>query len=252
MKAWASKVADNRCKSLARADHAEPCDRDEYHDVQEIPDPDPGCPSARRSGVEQLRRFRAGLPACPIIGYGDPRGSWCRKSVRDGIGFVATLQRGVNDGPDAVRMALLRAADCDETERLLDRMRDRLPNAMHGLLDAVMHESLTRCSVAELAATMGLAPRTLQRRCRAHRLPRPKRLLALALVFHVERLACWSGHRRGPTALALGFSDATDYTHLVKRTLGITPTEVARRGGPAHVAHVMLENLGDAKAAAQP
>lgn len=204
---------------------------------------DPGFPTNRRSGIEELRILRARLPACPIIGHGHPGGAWCQTSVRHEIGFVAILRRGLDDDREAVRLAALRATDCDETERLLDRMRGCVPRKMHHLLDAALYESLTRSSVARLAKRMGLTPRTLARNCQTHRLPTPKRLLSLAVIFHVERLARWSGHRRGPTALALGFSEAANYAHLVKRTLGTTPTEVARRGGPDFVALMMLREL---------
>lgn len=213
---------------------------------------DPGFPTTRRSGIEKLRMLRARLPGCPIIGHGHPAGAWCGTSVRHEIGFVAVLRAGLDDDREAVRLAALRAADCDETERLLDRMRSCVPRNVHQLLDAVLRESLTRSSVGRLAETLGLTPHTLARKCRTHRLPTPKRLLSLAVIFHVERLARWSGHRRGPTALALGFSDAADYSHLVKRTLGATPTEVARTGGPDYVALVMLRELGNVKAGPPP
>lgn len=204
---------------------------------------DPCFPTARRSGIEELRVLRARLPTCPIIGHGHARGAWCRASVRHEIGFVAILRRGLDDDREAVRLAALRATDCDETERLLDRIRKCVPRSMHHLLDATLHESLTRSSVARLAEKLGLTPRTLARNCRTHRLPTPKRLLSLAVIFHVERLARWSGHKRGPTALALGFSDAANYARLAKRTLGATPTEIARRGGPDFVALMMLREL---------
>jgi len=204
---------------------------------------DPAFPGARQSGIEELRILRARLPECPIIGHGDPHGAWCRTSVRNEIGFVAILAKGVDDSPEAVRLAALRAADCAGTERLLVSARDRVPRSIHRLLDAVLYGSLTRCSVGGLARTMGLSPRTLTRQCRSHGLPTPKRLLSLAVIFHVERLVRWSGHRRGPVALALGFSDTANYVHFVKRTLDATPTEIARRGGLDHVAQVMLREL---------
>lgn len=213
---------------------------------------DPDFPTTRRSGIEELRTLRARLPGCPIIGHGHPDGAWCRTSVRHEIGFVAVLRTGLDDDREAVRLAALRAADCDETEHLLDRLRSCVPGKVHHLLDAALRESLTRSSVGQLAETLGLTPHTLARKCRTHRLPTPKRLLSLAVIFHVERLARWSGHRRGPTALALGFSDTANYAHLVKRTLGATPTEVARRGGPDLVAMVMLRELGHVTAAPPP
>ena len=204
---------------------------------------DPECPGNRRSGIEELRAIRTRIPACPIIGYGNPQAAWFRTSFRSEIGFLGVLRRGIDDGPDAVRLALLRATDCEGTKRLLDRLRDRVPKAIHRFLYVVLRESLTRRSVTGLATTMGLTSRTLARMCQTQRLPTPKRLLSLGAIFHVERLACWSGRSRGSTALALGFSDAANYGHLVKRALGTTSTEVAQKGGPDHVAQLMLREL---------
>lgn len=203
---------------------------------------DPACPGARGTGIDELKDLRARLPGCPIIGYriGESR---CGKPVHDEIGFVSVLHSGVDDDPDSVRVALLRAADRNETELLLDRMRHLVNGAVHSLLEGVLTGSLTRCSVAGLAEAMGLTSRTLSRTCRTHGLPTPKRLLSLATIYHVERLARWSGQRRGPIALALGFSDTANYARLVKRTLGATSTEVARRGGSEHVARVMLREM---------
>ena len=118
---------------------------------------DPGFPTTRRSGIEELKILRSRLPECPIIGHGHPRGTWCRTSVRDEIGFVAILRKGLDDDREAVRLAALRAADCDETERLLDRMRGCVPRSMHRLLDAALSEVLTRTPGARLAERLGLA-----------------------------------------------------------------------------------------------
>ena len=204
---------------------------------------DPGCSDTGRSGVEELRALRARLTSCPIIGHADPSECECLETTWEEIGLVAMLWRGVNDDPAAVRLAVLQAADREETESLLADLKERVSPDMHSVLEAVVHDSLVGRSVAGLSRTLGTTARTLGRKCGAHGLPAPKRLLSLATVFHVERLARWSDHRRGPTALSIGFAEESRYARFVKRVLGITPSEVGRRGGPDYVREVILREI---------
>ncbi len=204
---------------------------------------DPGCSDTGRSGIEELRALRARLPSCPIIGHADPSECERLETLAEEAGLVAMLWMGVDDDPAAVRLAVLQAADREETESLLARLKERVSPDMHGVLEAAIYDSLALRSVAGLSRTLGTTARTLGRKCRAHGLPAPKRLLSLATVFHVERLARWSDHRRGPTALAIGFAEESRYARFVKRVLGITPSEVGRRGGPDYVREVILREI---------
>ncbi len=220
-----------------------------WRELAELADALPGCPvvadpdfpGSRRSGMEELHSLHARLPDCPLIAYGDPHGPWQPRVAAAGIRFAAILRGGVDDDPGAVRLALLRAADCQETEVLLERIQKHLPPDLHRILDIVLHGVSARCTVAEVAGTLGISERTVERRCRAHGLPTPKALLSLATIFHVERLARWSGLSPGRTAVALGLTEACKYSRLVKRALGVTPSEVARHGGVDYVAEVMLQ-----------
>ncbi len=204
---------------------------------------DPGCSDTGRSGIEELRALRTRLPSCPVIGHADPSECECLKTTWEETGMVAMLWRGVNDDPAAVRLAVLQATDREETESLLADLKERTSPDVHGVLEAMAHDSLMRRSVAGLSRTLGMTARTLERKCKAYGLPTPKRLLSLATVFHVERLARWSGHRRGPTALAIGFAEESQYTRFVKRVTGTTPSEVGRRGGPDYLRKVILNSL---------
>ena len=208
----------------------------------------PGCPIIAdmesshmgQPGFNELRALRARYPICPIIGHANDLGFLCPEWIKSEIGFVTILRCGEYNNPSAVRLALLHGVNRAETDFLLVRLREGIPAEAHLFLDAVMHASLERRSVAQLARAMRTTTRTMGRTCRTLGLPAPRRLLALAIVFHVERLARWADQRRASAALALGFSAPGAYRRTLRRVLGTTPAEVDQRGGPDYVADVML------------
>jgi transcriptional regulator GlxA family with amidase domain len=145
----------------------------------------------------------------------------------------------VDDDPPHVRSAIRRASNRHETEFLLSRLRGKTPRRMHRALGVVVRDTVEPCSVDDLAARAGLPVRTLRRWCGESGLPAPRRLLSLARIYHVERLARWSHHGRGQVAVALGFSGASQYWRVVKRELRGTPGEIGRRGGADYMADVI-------------
>ena len=203
--------------------------------IVDLEPPPPGQP-----GFKELRALRGRHPQCPLIGNASDPGFLWPKNIRSEIGFVTILRCGECSNPEVVRLALLHAAGKAEADCLLVRLRKSVRPEAHSLLDAVLHGSLERRSVMQLAKSMKTTTRTLGRTCRALGLPTPRRLLALAVVFHVERLARWAHQRRASAALVVGFSAPGAYRRTLRRVLGSTPTEVDQRGGPDYVARVML------------
>ena len=187
-----------------------------------------------------LKTLHEDFPDCPIIAHGRADGPWFRGSLASAVECVAVLRRDVDDDPPHVRSAVLRASDHHETEFLLSRLRENTPRRIHRALGVVVHDTVEPCSVADLAARATLQPRTLRRWCEDSGLAAPHRLLSLARIYHVERLARWSHHGRGGVALAVGFTDASHYWRVVRRELGETPAEVGRRGGPDYVAEIIV------------
>jgi RNA polymerase sigma-70 factor (ECF subfamily) len=205
---------------------------------------DPECPGHGRRGIDALRRLRAHNPDCPVIGYGRARRSWQNDGcLAREIGFFAVVSMGVDDHPGALRDVVLRAADCRETDILVRRVQKRSAPEMHRFLDLALHESVTHWTLACVAHKLGVGQRKLAEQCRAFGLPAPKRLMLLACVFHIERLARWSGHAHGSVALAVGFRRPSDYRRMVQRLLGVTPAELAARGGPDHLADVIVHEV---------
>lgn len=205
---------------------------------------DPECPAHGRRGIDALRRLRTHNPDCPVIGYGRARRSWQDdRRLAQEVGFFAVVSMGVDDDPRALRDVVLRAADCQETDILVRRVQKRSAPEMHRFLDLALHESVTHTTLACVAHKLGVGQRKLAEQCRANGLPKPKRLMLLACVFHIERLARWSGHAHGSVALAVGFRRPSDYRRMVQRLLGTTPAKLAARGGPDHLADVIVHEV---------
>lgn len=204
---------------------------------------DPDCPARDRMGIDALRILRAHNPGCPVIGYGRAMSSWQRPSLVREIGFVAVVSMGVDDDAGTLRDALIQAADCEETDMLVRRVKEGASPETHRFLDLALHESVTRRTVACVAHKLGVRERRLTRLCRANGLPSPKRLMLLAAVFHIERLSRWSGHAQGSVALAVGLRRASDYRRMVERLLDAAPSEITERGGPDYVADVIVREV---------
>lgn len=190
--------------------------------------------------ADSIRLFR-GLPTA-LVCYADAPPPGTPPEPLD-IAFAVTLRPGVNDAFDAIESAVLRAAGARRVGRLLDDVARRASGDVERIFARVLAMSVRPCSVAAVAARLGLSPRTLFRRCSTLGIPSPKRLCSLARVFTVERLAEWSGQPSGAVALALGFSDYANYRRLVRRIFGAPPSVVRQQGGLGLVTMTILREL---------
>lgn len=94
-------------------------------------------------------------------------------------------------------------------------------------LARVVRATVFPCTVRSLPTSLGTSVAMLDRRRRAWRMSRPKKLLSAACIFHVHGLAAWSGRPPGPGALPLGYSAYSNYARSVRRELACTFSLVA-------------------------
>ena len=184
------------------------------------------------------------LARTPVICYARPDPGRERQLSRTGITVAARLRPGVDDELGEINAAILSSIDaqCDR------RLRERILQAAHPDTVEMMGYALDLatgpCSVSDIARQIERTERTLQRRCTILGIPSPKRLLSLARIFTVQRLAEWSGQPYGAVAVALGFSDRSNYRRLARGVFGRSPTEIERRGGHVYVADTILKCVG--------
>lgn len=200
---------------------------------------DPSYPSQRRHR-DPMASLQRKVPRCPLVGYGKPIADRTG-SVVDNVGLVARLTPGVDDSFVAIATTVLKAADHRSVRALARQFKRAAPAAAAAtMLDRVVRDTVFPCTVGALAANLGTSATMLRRRCRAWGMPNPKKLLSLARIYHVQRLAGWSGRPAGAVALALRFSGYANYARSVQRELACTSTQVGKRGGAAYVAEQLI------------
>lgn len=205
---------------------------------------DPSHPSAEARPAEARRDPAAWLqqaaPKCPLIRYGKGESD----SPATKAQFVARLTPGGNDSLVTIGSTALLAADYDSVRSLLANLGKAAPVEARELLESVVRRTLFPCTVGSLATSLGTSVAMVGRRCRAWGLPKPKTLVSLARLFHVQRLAAWSGRPPGAIALALGWSAYSNYARSVRREMGCKSSEVAEHGGAAYVAAKLIDAVG--------
>ena len=190
---------------------------------------------------EDAAAFQRAHPASPMIFYGDLDADR-RRSLEDaGVVFAACLIPGSTDQLNAIGWTVLQTAAKHEVEALARALKRSAPIAAHPFIARLLAVTVQRCRVSDLARSLRVSAPTLRRRCAAWGLPAPRRLVALARLFHVQRLAEWSGKPLRTVALALGWSDYANCVRSTRHELGYRPSELRRRGGAAYVAEQLRQ-----------
>lgn len=200
---------------------------------------DPSHPSAEER-TDPPAWLHQAAPKCPLIRYGKGESD----SPATNAEFVAHLTPGGNDSLVTIGSTALLAADYDSVRSLLANLGKAAPVEAQELLESVVRRTVFPCTVGLLATSLRTSVAMVGRRCRAWHLPKPKTLVSLARLFHVQRLAAWSGRPPGAIALALGWSAYSNYARSVRREMGCSSSEVAERGGAAYVATRLLDAVG--------
>ncbi len=206
--------------------------------VDTLPTPNGDSPDDEPGEAENGR-----LCLTPLICYARPDPRQELRLSRNGINIEAHLSPGVDDRLGAISEAILGSIDV----QCVHRLRARIDQAAHPeaaeILGHALDLSTGPCSVAEIARRVDRTPRTLQRRCTILGTPSPKRLLSLAQIYTVQRLAEWSGQPYGGVAVALGHSHRSNYRRLAHGVFGQSPTEIEQCGGHEYVAETILRKV---------
>lgn len=198
----------------------------------------------RRPAGESAQMGADNRSALPVIWYAPLNQAYPRELRRAGITVETHLHPGVNDDFQAINAAILRSIDARRVHRLREHAKRVVDPAAFEVFDHAIHLATGPCTVPDLAVRVRWTRRTLELRCAKLGIPAPKRLISLARIFTVQRLAEWSNQPSGTVARALGFSDRSNYRRLVRKTLGCPPSRIRPMGGSDYVAEVFLRRLG--------
>ena len=188
--------------------------------------------------------WNGALSRTPFIWYAHLDPGREQELMRAGVTFAAHIRPGEDDDPLEIEAAILKSIDAQRVRRLLRRIEEAASPVVGEIMQHAIELAVRPRPVSALALRAGRTVRTLQRHCTRLGIPSPKSLLSLARVFTVQRLAEWSRQPSGGVAMALGFSDRSNYRRLVRSLFGRNPTELARRGGSDYVAESILKRLG--------
>lgn len=201
-------------------------------------------PVAFARGWDELRALSGRSPGAPaVVERGALRGE---RGAELGAPIVPVSATRRAQDARALESAVLRSIDLGGVQAVLDDVDRRAGREIRRIAARILSMAHRPCTVPEVAAGLGCSHATLARRCAALGLPRAKRLISLARIFTVERLAEWSRQPSGVVAVALGFSNGPNYRRLVRGTFGVPPSVVRERGGARHVARAVLDALDGA------
>lgn len=195
-------------------------------------------------GWEELRTLGERWPGAPVVL--ERQALSVEFSAKLGAEVVTVSRAAGSLDPGALESAVLQAIDARRARRLLVELNGRAAEGVRRIAAQVLSTAHRPCTVPDLAKSLGFSQSTLSRRCAALGLPGAKSLLSLARIFTVERLAEWSGQPSGAVAVALGFSDPSNYRRLVRRTLGGPPSAVREQGGARWLGQALLNVLAAA------
>lgn len=195
------------------------------------------------SSLDRLIAFSSCRPSTSLICYTRLTSIRQQRLAETDSTFAARLQPGLNDDYEALEAIILRCIDVQRVRGFLRRVEKVWCTEACRIFGHALDLAIGAALVPELAASLGVSTRTLNRHCRMFGSRSPKTILSLARVFTVERLAQWSRQPGGRVALALGFSDRANYRRLVRRTLGSPPTILRSRGGMDYVVESIAHAL---------
>ncbi len=209
---------------------------------------DPALLASERVDVAALEQTSRGSFAPRVVFYGRRRAVQSTSQLSR-VASMKALIKGMNDNPRQVQETIIYAIAGEENEELIARTEARAPAALHRLVRLILRMSVRRVSVRQVARRMGISHQAVAKQCRVHGLPAPRRLVDIASIYHIERLARWSGCSPDRIALGFGFGRRSSYGRLTCKALGQTPSKILEAGGPDHVAGELLRQLGRDEAA---
>jgi AraC-like DNA-binding protein len=179
-----------------------------------------------------VERLRATHPSISLIAYaaltpGDSRD--ILELARAGVHELVI--RGFDDAGVRLRVALAHAQELAAASEVLRELERDVPRALQPFVRYCLERAAEAPSVGVVARAMGVHRKTLVNRARAAGLPSPLRLIGWCRLLLAARLLEDPGRRVEQVALWLEFPSATSLRNMLKRYVGLRPSELRERGG---------------------
>jgi AraC-like DNA-binding protein len=186
------------------------------------------------TGSELDRLLVALVSAAPVIVYTTLHANAMHRlqETRALIGAPLVIA-GQDDGPDALRRALL---DARITAHRIDALQELrllagpLPSAVDRAVALVFTEPASELSVRSLAASARLSPRTLERHLADVSAPSAQWLMRMARALLARRLLCSSSLTVEAVAAQVGYAKLESLRLLLQWSFGASPTSLRQYG----------------------
>ncbi len=202
--------------------------------VLDVDDPD------REEALARMARLRSAHPRLAILAFVDFEGPDIELFRLGGIGIDGILSTRSVQGPAGIRQAIEHALVLARAERIRRALRAKHGDAGADAMAWAVEHATEKPSVATFAAAMGRSPRALAKALSAAGLPPPSRALLQGRLMLAGAFLGADGRTVEETAFLLGYSTANALARAMKREVGHTPPEVARRGGMSFVQEILF------------
>jgi AraC-like DNA-binding protein len=205
---------------------------------------DPFLGSRRGEPSQELRRLLAELPSAAVVAVlpGGPTATLSAHTL--GLwGVCQILDSELERTPESLRDRLQRARGRSLRGLLLRGVHVRTTPRGRALLEAALEVAPSGGGPGELAAHLGVSRPTLLRRCRAARLPPPRRLLQWLRLLTAAEMLDDPGRRVMDVAIACGYSTDASLRRGMRRLAGASPVQLRARGAFDTVARAFLREL---------
>jgi AraC-like DNA-binding protein len=186
----------------------------------------------RSETTRSIVRIRRRYPRWAVVAFTDSRPALEYYDLGElGVhGIVSATQP-----PATIRSVVDRALTTARADIVAESLASRLPAPGAGMVAWAVEHAGADASVARLGAAFGHTPESLRAALRRLDMPSPATLLLwgrlLVAAARLERDA----QTVEEVAFSLGYSTANSLSRAMKRHAGLTPSEVAERGGMATV-----------------
>lgn len=194
-----------------------------------------------QSLVPELRALRIDMPSVPILVRATVSPSGIREvinAVRAGINGV--IIPGEDDTGVGLQRAILDAIESSSAARLLRLVDGVLPVNLRLLFGVVANNTMRPLSVRQVAAACLVSRRTLANELHEASWPPPRRLIGWNRLVHASAMLDDLDRPIERVANDLGFPSASALCNMCRRYVGLSATQLRRRGAFDYVATAFI------------
>lgn len=187
--------------------------------------------AAGRGPSAEVRALLREFPSVPMVAAFELQpGQGADVRTLGDWGVVEVISLGHDDTETGVSHRLREARGRPMRSRLENLLPDDTSGRARAILDAAVDVVVVQGHGRDVAADLGLSRRTLLRWCEQAGLPPPRKLLAWMRILLAAELLDDPGRTVLSVAQVCGYSSDSSLRRVTQKFLGMSPTELRRRG----------------------